>query len=136
MEIHESIESVFRSEPRVAEIFYGLFLNRYPEARPFFENVDLKRQGVLLTMSLMLIEHHYMHRTRVTEDYLRVLGNQHHVRRGIPAALYPPFCECMLAALQQVHGEAWDDELARQWREAIELCSAIMLEGYEGHHSA
>jgi hemoglobin-like flavoprotein len=134
MEIHESIQEIFRNERRVAELFYGLFLERYPEARPYFEGIDLKRQAVLLTMALMLVEHHYVHLNRVTEDYLRVLGYQHHVRRGIPAELYPPFCECLLVALEQSHGEAWEPRLAEQWREALEMSSRIMLQGYQGHH--
>src|SRR4051812_41898546 len=96
MEIHESIQEIFRNDRRVADRFYGLFLERHPEARPYFEGIDLGRQAVLLTMALMLVEHHYVHRNRVSEDYLRVLGYQHHVRRGIPAELYLPFCDCLL----------------------------------------
>lgn len=74
MEIHESIQEIFRSDRRVADLFYGLFLARHPEARPYFEGIDLGRQAVLLTMALMLVEHHYVHQNRVTEDYLRTLG--------------------------------------------------------------
>ena len=134
MEIHESIQEVFRKDRRLADLFYGLFFDRHPEARPFFDGVDLGRQAVLLTMALMLVEHHYLNHNRVTEDYLRILGYQHHVRRGIPADLYPPFYECLLVALEQFHGSDWEPRLAGQWREALEMTSRIMLEGYQGHH--
>lgn len=134
MEIHESIHEIFRSDHRVADMFYDLYFARHPEARPYFEGVNLGRQAVLLTMTLMLVEHHYVHQSRVTEDYLRVLGYQHRVRRGIPVEFYAPFCECLLLALEQFHGDAWEPQLAGQWREALELTSRIMLEGYHGHH--
>ena len=31
MEIHESIHEIFRSDRRVADLFYGLYFGRHPE---------------------------------------------------------------------------------------------------------
>lgn len=134
MEIHESIHEIFKSDRRVADMFYDIYFGRCPEARPYFDGVDLGRQAVLLTMALLLVEHHYVHQNRATKEYLKVLGHQHHVRRGIPAELYPPFCECLLVALAEFHGDDWESRLAGQWREALEMISGTMLEGYQGHH--
>jgi hemoglobin-like flavoprotein len=136
MEIQQSLEQILRRQEVVADLFYVVFLDRHPEVRRHFVGVDLKRQGVMLSMALMVMAHHHAHRYPATAAYLRVLGHQHHARRGVPASAFPAFRACLLDALGQFHGDDWDDPLAAQWGEAIDLATALMLEGYEGGHTA
>ena len=130
MEIHESIQKILGHQEIVADLFYQTFLGRHPEIRPYFEGVDMKRQAVLLTMTLMLIEHHFLHGYPATEKYLKLLGRQHHERRKIPAEAFVPFRVCMLDTLSQFHGAEWSDDLAAQWHQAIDRAAQTMLEGY------
>jgi hypothetical protein len=36
----------------------------------------------------------------------------------------------VVGALSRFHGKVWNDELARQWNDAIDLASNKMLESY------
>jgi hemoglobin-like flavoprotein len=129
MDIHESLEHVLRRQEIVADLFYAVFLDRYPQVRRFFEGVDLSRQAVLLSIALKVIEQHYMGGYLAAENYLRYLGTRHD-DLGIPENTFPLFREAMLATLGQFHGNLWDEGLAEQWRRAIDKAIRTMLEGY------
>lgn len=129
MNITESVDRVLRQEETMADLFYLIFLDRSPEVRHHFEDVDLDRQAVLLTMALLAIERNYAGRYPATANYLRLLGKQHQ-ELGIAPELYPAFRNALLATLERFHGDDWGPELARQWREAIDRAVAIMLEAY------
>lgn len=131
MDIQDSVHKVLAQQEVVADLFYVIFLDRHPDILPYFEDVDLKRQAVMLSMSLLLIAHHYQYGFPTTESYLQILGHRHQVRRGIPAGAYGPFRDCLLETLERFHGNDWDEALARQWSEAIDLASRAMLSGYD-----
>jgi hemoglobin-like flavoprotein len=61
--------------------------------------------------------------------YLKILGEKHR-EWGIPREHFPKFRAAMLATLDRFHGEDWSAELAQQWKDAIDLASHKMLEGY------
>jgi hemoglobin-like flavoprotein len=127
MDIQESLRQILERKQPVIDSFYRIFLDQYPEVRPFFARVDMKRQAVLLTMAIQLIVQYYKYSFPVMQAYLKVLGQKHH-DWGIGPEHYPKFCEAMLETLSQFHGKEWDGQLAQQWREALELATATMLE--------
>ena len=130
MRIAESVQRILSQKEPVVERFYELFLNRHQDARNYFADVDMRRQSILLTMALITIESHCSHSYPATEHYLKVLGHRHH-EMGVEPGLYPKFRDCLIEALDNFHGDDWDEGLAMQWREAIEKATATMLEGYE-----
>lgn len=131
MDIQESLEKILAQQETVAELFYRRFLGDYPEIRPYFQGVDLKRQSILLTMALMLVQRHYQRQYPTTGKYLKILGAQHQARRRIPREAYPKFRDCLLTTLGECLGEDWTEALALQWRHAVDLAAEGMLEGYE-----
>ena len=80
----------------------------------------------------LVIEGYYTHSFPSMAMYLKYLGTKHH-GRGVPAELYPSFCDALLSALEQFHGPDWNPRLAGQWQEAIHRASQAMLEGYREH---
>lgn len=130
MDIAGSVQTILSRKDVAIRRFYDLFLNRHPEARPYFDGVNLEHQATLLTMALIMVEAHYSHAYPATEHYLKVLGHRHH-NDGIPQELFPKFRDCLIETLAEVHGEEWDDILARHWREAIDKATATMFEGYQ-----
>ena len=130
MNLPESLHAILAQSDTLADLFYLVFLERYPEVRQHFQGVNLRQQGVLLTMALMVMERHYSGAYPATEMYLRYLGSKHHAR-GIPQHLYPHFRDALLAALERFHSKDWGAELATQWRGAIDRAAATMLEGYQ-----
>jgi hemoglobin-like flavoprotein len=129
MTIQESLRRVLERRDDLAALFYEVFFARHPEARPYFRDVNLKYQTVLLTMALMVVERHYTSGYLATELYLKYLGHKHHLR-DVPVEMYPKWIESLLAALGKFHGADWDAEAAGEWRAALDRAAAVMLAGY------
>ena len=130
MNIQGSLQQILQEKDRLAEMFYEYFLEAYPELRPLFAKVDFKRQRILLTTGLMVVERHFTHPAPAVEQYLQYLGTKHHEFR-IPRAAYEKWTEAMLVTMQRFHGEDWSEDLAQQWRSAIEQACELMFQGYE-----
>ncbi|MEQ8786404.1 MAG: globin [Pirellulaceae bacterium] len=130
MNIHQSLEQILRSKDAFGEAFYQGFFEAYPHVKPYFDDVNLKRQAVLLTMALIIIERYYYEPFKATEQYLQYLGTRHH-EWNIPRDLYPQWADAMLTALKSFHGEDWNDGLAQQWKEAIGRATELIFEGYD-----
>jgi hemoglobin-like flavoprotein len=129
MDIQESLHRVLGQEQLVADLFYIVFLEQHPEVRRHFVNVNMQRQAVLLTMALQVVVQYYLHGFPTAKAYLKILGEEHS-GRGIGPELYPKFCDALLATLSRFHSRDWHDKLAQQWRQALELAAAKMLEAY------
>src|SRR4051794_6362505 len=111
MTLQESLHHVLQNKESVADLFYAVFFERFPEVKPHFEAVDMKRQGNLLTMALLVIERNHTCGYPATAAYLRYLGTRHQTR-GIPLELYPAFRTALLETLARVHGDGWGEQLA------------------------
>jgi hemoglobin-like flavoprotein len=129
MDIQESLREILAREELVADLFYIVFLDRYPEVRRQFVNVNMRRQAVLLTMALQVVVQYYLHGFPAAEAYLKILGEEHS-RRQIARELYPKFCDALLATLSRFHSRDWNDSLAQQWQQALERATAKILEVY------
>lgn len=129
MTIQDSLRRVLEKRDDLAALFYEVFFDRHPEAKPYFKDVNLKHQTVLLTMALMVVERHYKNGYLATELYLKYLGHKHHARE-VPPELYPRWIESLLAALEKFHGPDWDAEAAGQWRAALDRATEVMMAGY------
>jgi hemoglobin-like flavoprotein len=129
MDIQESLRQILAREDLVADLFYVVFLDRYPEVRRHFVYVNMRRQAVLLTMALQMVVQYYLHGFPAAEAYLKILGEEHS-RRDIAPELYPKFCDALLATFSRFHSRDWNDSLARQWQQALERATAKILEAY------
>ena len=134
MDIQQSLHRILEQKDTLADLFYLVFLERYPEVGSRFHGVNMKAQGTLLTMALMVMERNYSGSYPATALYLRYLGTKHH-DRGIPREDYPKFRAAMLATLARFHSKDWNPQLARQWAEAIDRATAAMLDGYRHHYT-
>ena len=132
MEIRESLEQVLASKQSLGELFYDVFFTRHPEVQEYFSNVNMKRQAVLLTTALILVERYYSRPNLTVETYLQYLGTKHH-DKGIPQELYPIWTDAMLETLEKFLASDWTPELAAEWKEAFERSIKLMFEGYEEH---
>jgi hemoglobin-like flavoprotein len=130
MTIQDSLHRLLQQKESAAELFYSLLFERYPQLKPYFEGVDMKRQATLLTMALLVIERNYVCSYSAAEAYLRYLGTRHQTR-GIPLETYSAFRAALLETLQRVQGADWGEELAREWGAAIDRATALMHDGYQ-----
>jgi len=136
MQITESLDQILSERKLITERFYNEKLFKaYPEFIPYFNSTNMAVQPMMLMMALQGVVCTLGGSYPAIEQYLRYLGTRHR-KFGIPQELYPKFCEMLLATVEEYHGDAWDEELARQWRAALAGATAIMLEGYRQDHHA
>lgn len=135
MTIQDSVAKVLSSIRPFGEDFYEVLFRRCPEMREHFEGVDMKRQALILTMALSVIEQHYSTSYPATGEYMRYLGTKHH-SRGIARELYAGWRDSMLESLERFHGAEWSEGLATEWTRAIDLCHRVMFEGYDKRFNA
>jgi hemoglobin-like flavoprotein len=128
--ITESLDKILSNRELLTQRFYteNLF-KTHPEFASYFDGANMKVQSLMLMMALQGVVCVISGSYPAVEQYLRYLGTKHH-RRGIPQELYPKFCDVLLATVEEFHGEAWNEELACQWRAALEGATAMMREGY------
>jgi Hemoglobin-like flavoprotein len=128
--LQESLHRILQQgKGELGKKFYATFFAVCPEARGFFENVDLDVQANVLVNALHVVVSHGSHRFPATESYLKILGHRHH-QRHIPAAMYPRFFDAMLMVLEEFHGDSWGPELAQEWRQAFDLTGQAMTAGH------
>ena len=90
MDLTESIHRIQQSEVVFGKQFYQHLLEKHPEARRYFEGIDMHRQAIIFTMQLAVVGAYHQRRTATAEQYLQVLGTQHK-ERGVPRAMYGAF---------------------------------------------
>ncbi len=129
MNIRESVDEIFHARTRLTDRFYEVLFEQCPEAQRLFQGVDMNVQSVMLTMALGAIRE-YPDINNAFRAYLRVLGTKHR-SKGVPKELYANFLEALLATLEEFHGEDWDESLARQWTDACDEATELMLDGYD-----
>ena len=130
MDIRESIRQIVQAKDELGTMFYEHFLSQYPDLQKYFQDVDLKRQSMLLINALMIIERHWTESTPATELYLPHLGTKHR-DLGIPEDAYKPWVKAMLETMQKFHGSDWTPSLENQWRQAFDTAIQDIFRGYE-----
>ena len=129
MKFSESVAKVVESETFALAGFYDRLFARYPEFQPYFSESSLKRQVVMLTMALVGVKHYPIVHAPA-HAYLQVLGTKHR-GRGVAKELYAKFIEVLVDEVAEFHADDWNESLARQWTEALNLVVATMHEGYD-----
>ncbi len=130
MTISSTVDALLGSKDRVVERFYDGLLTEYPELQRYFEHRDLRIQASMVTMALVHVEGYYSHRFPATRHYLQVLGHRHY-HLGVRPEDLVKFRDAMLSALADFLGNAWTEQLASDWKEALDLAIEVMLEGYQ-----
>jgi hemoglobin-like flavoprotein len=130
LQLQESLHKILASRsPSIGDLFYPRFFATCPTALQFFADTEMPMQSLILTNGLQVVVAIGMHGYPAAESYLKIIGRRHYIRK-IPAELYAPWRDCMLATLEEFHGTEWNDELSMQWRTAIDTATQAMLDGY------
>ena len=130
MTLEQSTKFLLARQERLTDLFYTKFLDRHPDLQPFFKNVDLDSQAVMLKMAIVIVAEYYQHRYPGAEEYLIILGKRH-CKWQIPLNRYPEFVACLMETLEQCHGYDWNDQLHDDWQSAIDMAVEVMSRGYE-----
>lgn len=124
-----SMQTVLRHEDIVVCKFYDKFFHECPQAKVFFDGIDIRQQAVKLTSALNVLELHHRHASPAAQEFLEYLG-RHHDELGIPSTLYSGFRSALLETLRDFHGDEWHAALAAEWEAAIDTGIQVMLSQY------
>lgn len=125
--LRSSFELVAQKEPELALRFYDTLFFRYPQVMPLFHRKDRASQAKMLTEALGAVMDHLEDAPWLATTLGRM--GEEHIGYNVTPAMYPWVGECLLATLQDIAGEAWTQELADAWNEALEAVTTLMLEG-------
>ena len=121
--LKENFARVAAYGDEVALFFYShLFLN-HPETRDMFPVSMAGQRDRLLNALGQIVSDVSSHDALV--PYLQGLGRDHR-KFGAIADHYPAVGASLLATLAHFSGQAWDEDLARDWTEAYTLIAQVM----------
>ena len=132
MNLITSLEKTLQSGEQFGSLFYEIFFDRYPDVKQYFDDTNMQRQSVVLTMSLKLVGEYHVNGYAAIKLYLQHVGTDHN-NRGVPREAYPQFSDALLIALERFHGDDWNDALATEWRDAMDVACKAMFDGYDRH---
>ena len=126
LRLEASFRGIAGRADALAERFYERLFRRAPAVRPLFPE-DLREQRKKLVAALAFVVQHLRSPDEVLPR-LRTLGTAH-VRYGARPEHYPVVCDELVLAMGEIAGDAWGQDLERDWRNALHLVSAAMMAG-------
>ena len=125
--LRSSFALVAEREPQVTKRFYGIFCERYPQVKPMFSRNAPEKQQEMLQQALVAVVEHLEDASWLDRE-LKAMGRKH-VDYGVTSEMYDWVGECLLATLEDIAGEAWNDKLLGAWSDAYGAISGLMKAG-------
>jgi hemoglobin-like flavoprotein len=125
--LRSSFELVAPKGEQVVDRFYTLLFEKHPSVKPLFANTTQKEQGKKLLRSLSIVVQN-LEKPDVLAPYLQGLGRMH-VAFGTQEAHYDAVGGCLLQALAETAGPAWNATLESAWAEAYGVVAKLMKDG-------
>jgi len=125
--IRSSFEALKPHANTLVDRFYSILFQRYPQVKPMFAHTDLPRQKHMLIQALVLLVTN-LEKPDVLKSTLGAMGARH-TGYGARDAHYDAVGECLLAAMAEVAGPLWSDELAAEWGETYGAVASLMKQG-------
>ncbi len=127
------LESSFKMLAPHGEIlvarFYQELFKRFPGVVPLFKNTTAAQQQKKLLAALQLVVNN-LRRPKVLKKALSGLGERHQAY-GAVMAHYDAVAETLLDVMSEIAGDAWTEEVATAWQEALNEVARIMLKAYK-----
>ena len=125
--IEKSFAGISSKLDELTMMFYSDLFTKHPETKPLFGGVDLMQQRRKIAAMLTLIVTN-LRRMDVLVPVLWSLGARH-IAYGATPESYRWVEQSLLYAIEQVAGDAWNDETAEAWTAAIGVVSIQMMAG-------
>lgn len=124
--IEKSFEAIKPSADQLADTFYQTLFATAPSVKAMFPK-DLSAQKKKLMGAVALAVSSLRSLDKLVPA-LEEMGARH-VTYGARDEMYPIVEDAMLKSMAKVGGAAWSPEVAKDWKAALELISATMIEG-------
>ncbi|NOT00997.1 MAG: flavohemoprotein [Phycisphaerales bacterium] len=127
--IERLISSFNLLAPRGQELvdrFYAHLFSEHPEVRAMFPR-DMKDQKQKLLGSLVLVVKNLRQAEQLRQPLMDM--GQRHAGYGTQAEHYPVVRDTLVGVMAEMAGDAWTDQLDRDWRQAVDFVASVMIEG-------
>jgi len=128
----ELLESSFKlvapNAEALADHFYGRLFRLHPELRSMFpEALDEQKKKLIASLAMVVGS---LRNPDTLVAAVRALGLRH-IDYGVKREQYPVVGENLLASLEAVAGDAWNDELAAAWTDAYNAIQSIIFDALD-----
>ena len=112
--------------PELVDRFYAHLFSKHPALRPMFPS-EMGEQKKKLLGSLVLVMENIRNAEKL-EQPLKDMGERH-VGYGTAPEHYPVVRDTLVSVMAEMAGDAWNDQLTRDWNGALDFVASVMLEG-------
>ncbi|QDU78419.1 Methyl-accepting chemotaxis protein 4 [Polystyrenella longa] len=123
--LRESFELLAPHAGELADRFYDKLFTDYPHLESLFVNAEMPEQRKKLVQALSTVVKS-LEQPEKLQSVLEELGRRHG-GYGVTAEDYEPVALSLLVVMEEMAGEAWSEELALVWQEALEAIATIMI---------
>ncbi len=109
----------------VGELFYGCFFEIAPEVKPMFSRTAIPEQSKKLLAVLSYVISKLEALDEITDEVSKLA--QRHVKYGVKEEHYVPVGVALLWTLEQVLGDAWNEETKQAWLTCYKTLSSAMI---------
>lgn len=108
--------------------FYKTLFERYPQVKSLFENTTPQEQKKKLLAALKLLVAN-LENVDTLAKVLTDLGIRHQ-QYGAEPAHYEAVGSVLVDVMQDLAGDAWNNEFEQAWTHALQVISKVMLDAY------
>ncbi|MEH2178088.1 globin family protein [Nostoc sp.] len=127
--LESSFSQIKEQETEFTTHFYTNLFADYPEVKPLFVNIDMKKQAKKLFKSLVLVVDS-LRSPDVLANALKALGTRH-IQYGVLPEHYPMVGSTLLKAFSICLESAWTPNTEQAWSEAYAVVTELILSGAE-----
>lgn len=126
--IRDSFNALSPRGEELMDVFYSKLFSENPDVRSMFPDDMAGQKKALLGAVALVVKH--ADNLDAIEDALHEMGARH-VAYGTVAEHYPIVRDTLLAALSEVAGDLWNDQLTEDWTGALNAVAGTMIDGAE-----
>lgn len=127
--VQDSWSDLLPDQERVAQLFYERLFDMHPEVRTYFRG-DIREQGSKL-MVMMNTAVRGLDNLQALTEPLKHSGKMHR-GYGVNTDDYAKVGDALLWTLEQVLGDAFDNDLRQAWQTTYTAIAGVMIEGAGG----
>lgn len=126
MRIRSSFAAVEPRADELVELFYTKFFAVAPAVRPMFPADMTVQKRMLLALLALVVKN--ADQLDAIRRPIELLGARH-IGYGTLPEHYPIVRDVLVAALAEIAGDLWTDQLNDDWTETVNTIAGMMLDG-------
>lgn len=125
--LKESFTLVAPQADKIADRFYEILFEDFPQVKPLFKNSNMKVQKKALIKSLVFVIEN-LENPEALADGLFKLGERH-VNYEVEENQFPAVGQTLLKTLAEIAGDAWNADLEKAWSDAYTAIQDLTVKG-------